>query len=164
MVMVFLDYQDDEPHSPPGYTIDPKGVAQVPQPVILSEGDVNKIVDAKLAAWNPPVQDNSADWFLPMIHFDLDKYGIRTVEYGKLHQIAQVMKSNPDISVVAAGHTDRLSGNCYNDVLSYNRANAAIDYLTSKYGIDRSRFILNWGGENTNLVPTNAGKSDESTC
>ncbi|MFT6019026.1 MAG: OOP family OmpA-OmpF porin [Saprospiraceae bacterium] len=151
-----LDGKDDERYSPPGYEIDGKGVAQVPQPVILSEGDVNKIVDAKLANYNPG-PTGIQDWFLPIVNFGLDNYNIRTVEYGKLHQLASVMKANADIKIVATGHTDKLSGDCYNNVLSYNRANAVIDYMSSKYGIDRSRFVLNWGGENTNLVPTSTG-------
>jgi OmpA-OmpF porin, OOP family len=149
------DGKDDEPYSPPGYEIDGKGVAQVPAPKILNEDDVNKIVDAKLANFNPKSGIN--EWFLPIVHFDLDKYSIREGEYGKLHQLASVMKSNPGINVVATGHTDKLNGDCYNDVLSYNRANAVIDYMVAKYGLDRSRFILNWGGEKTNLVPTNSG-------
>lgn len=152
-----LDCKDDERYSPPGYEIDSKGVAQMPPaPVVLNEADVNKIVDAKLANFNPG-PTGIQDWFLPIVHFNLDKYSVKDSEYGKLHQLASVMKANPGLNVVATGHTDKLSGNCYNDVLSYNRANAVIDYMASKYGIDRSRFVLNWGGENTNLVPTNSG-------
>ena len=115
---------------------------------------MNRIVDAKIASI--PTVDPANDWFLPMIHFGLDKYSIKNSEYGKLHNVATVMRLNPGIRVVASGHTDKLAGNCYNDVLSYNRANAAIDYLVSKYGISRDRFVLNWGGENTSLVPTNS--------
>ncbi|MEM9917646.1 MAG: OmpA family protein [Bacteroidota bacterium] len=146
--------EDEEPHSPPGYQIDSKGVANVPAPDILTEGDVNNLIDAKLATYVPDTKGVS-DWFLPMVHFNLDKYSIRQSEYGKLHHVATVMKSNSDIRVVAVGHTDRLAGNCYNDLLSYNRANACIEYLVSKYGIARDRFILNWGGEGTTIVPTN---------
>jgi len=149
------DCEDDEPYSPPGYEINTKGIAQIPQPNILNENDVNKIIDGRLAAL-PPVEAGSSDWFLPMIHFDNDKYSIKNSEYGKLHNVATVMRLNPGIRVVASGHTDKRAGDCYNDLLSYNRAQAAIDYLSTKYGIDRSRFVLNWGGENTNLIPTNA--------
>lgn len=149
-----LDCDDEERYSPPGYEVNSKGIAQVEQPVILSEADVNRLIDARTP---PPVVADKTDWFLPMIFFDLDKYGIKTSEYAKLHNVATVMRLNPGLRVVANGHTDRLSGNCYNDVLSYNRAQSAIDYLTAKYGISRDRFILNWGGENTNLVDTNGG-------
>ncbi len=148
-----VDCDDDEPHSPPGFKVDTKGIAQVPTPDFTTETDVNKIVDAKLGEFRAtlPTPDPT-DWFLPMVHYDLDKYSIKGSEFSKLHHVATVMKLNPGIRVVANGHTDKLAGNCYNDVLSYNRANEAINYLVNKYGIARDRFILNWGGENTNLV------------
>ncbi|MEM9821635.1 MAG: OmpA family protein, partial [Bacteroidota bacterium] len=148
------DCKDKEPHSPPGYNVNGDGIAQVPKgPEPVTEEDVNRIVDAKIAAM--PVADPSADWFLPMIHYSLDRHDIRNSEFGKLHNIATVMKLNPEIRVVATGHTDKLAGNCYNDLLSYNRANNAINYISTKYGIARDRFILNWGGENSTLVPSN---------
>ena len=150
-----VDCDDNEPHSPPGYKVDTKGVASVPTPWVDEKG-VNQIVETKLAEFKStlPTPDPT-DWFLPMIHFDLDKYALKNSEYSKLHHVATVMKQNPGIRVVANGHTDKLAGNCYNDVLSYNRANEAINYMVAKYGIGRDRFILNWGGENTNIVPAN---------
>ncbi|MEL6866306.1 MAG: OmpA family protein [Bacteroidota bacterium] len=149
------DCDDEEPHSPPGYNTDTKGVAQVPDPEILDEDDVNRIVDDRLNTFKATLPVPEFDWFLPMIHFDLDRYTIKTSQYDELHQVAQVMKQNPSLRVVVTGHTDKLAGNCYNDLLSYNRANAAIDYLTGKYGIARDRLVLNWGGENSNIVPAN---------
>lgn len=148
------DCDDDERFSPPGYDVTAKGVANVPVPVILDEADVNKIIDARLAEVPAP---DKTDWFLPMVFFGTDKYSVRTSEYAKLHNVATVMRLNPDVRVVAAGHTDRRAGDCYNDVLSFNRAQATIDYLVTKYGISRDRFVLNWGGEKTNLVDTSAG-------
>jgi len=149
------DCEDDENYSPPGYEVDARGVAQVPKPKMLNENDVNRIVDGRLANYTPNV-DYTTDWFLPMINFDNDKYSIKRTEYGKLHNVATVMRLNPNVRVVASGHTDRRSGDCYNDLLSYNRAQASIDYLVAKYGIDRGRFVLNWGGEKSNLVDTNS--------
>ncbi len=156
------DCKDKEPYSPPGYKIDSEGVAQIPEPDMITEDDVNRIVDGKIASIPRPAPVVSApaamDWFLPMIHFNDNRYNIKDTEYGKLHQVATVMKQNPGLRVAVTGYTDQTSSNCYNDVLSYNRAQTAIDYLVSKYGISRDRLILNWGGENNNLVPT-SGKS-----
>ena len=147
------DCKDEEMYSPPGYEIDPKGVAIIPAgPDPLNEADVNRLIDAKLPP--PTVAAAPMNWFLPIIHFDNNRYSIRNSEYSKLHNVATVMKENPGVRIVANGFTDQTAGNCYNDVLSYNRANTAIDYLVGKYGISRDRFILNWGGENNNLVPT----------
>lgn len=148
-----VDCKDEEPYSPPGYEINGKGVAVIPAgPDPLNEADVNRLIDAKLAGID--LDPEPMDWFLPMIHFGNNKYGIKSSEYGKLHNVAQVMKMNPGVRVAVTGYTDQTAGNCYNDVLSYNRANAAIDYLVAKYGISRDRFVLNWGGENNTLVPS----------
>ena len=50
--------------------------------------------------------------------------------------------SHPEIKVVANGYADNRSASDYNNVLSYNRANEAINYLVSNYNIPRNRFIL----------------------
>lgn len=150
------DYKDKEPYSPPGYKVDAVGVAQVPKEHILSEAEVNKMIDAKLANFKLPTQKGLVDWFLPMIHFDLDRYDINRSEYEKLYHVATVLKQNPELKVAVIGHTDRSASNRYNNVLSYNRAKAAIDFLVGKYGIDRSRLVLTWGGEDTALVATNS--------
>jgi OmpA-OmpF porin, OOP family len=150
------DYKDKEPFSPIGYKVDGMGVAQVPKEPKLTDADVNRMIDAKLANFKLPSQKGLVDWFLPMIHFGLDQYSINKGEYEKLYQVATVMKQNPELRVVVAGHTDRSSSNRYNNVLSYNRAKAAIDFLVSQHGISRDRLVLNWGGEDTSLVPTNA--------
>lgn len=99
------------------------------------------------------VNTGCGNWFLPMLHFDLDKYAIRPESYPKLHQIATVMKNCPDMCVTAHGHTDVRNSNRYNRVLSYNRAKMVIDYLVANYGIDRSRFKLMFGGEDSPLIP-----------
>ena len=148
------DHEDKEPYSAPGYDIDREGVAQIPPPPAgLSEDDVIRI--GKAQGWGAPAPASRGgidNWFLPIIHFDFDRYGIRDTEVSKLYQVAMVMKQNPGISIVAHGHTDRVASNTYNNVLSYNRATEAIDYIVNKFGIDRSRFVLQWGGEDSNLV------------
>lgn len=144
------NYKDKEPFSPPGYTVNADGVAQVPKPI--TEADVNRIVDAKIAAIKLPVP-KATDWFLPMINFGDNRYDVRTSEYEKLYQVATVLKNNPDLKVVAVGNTDARGSEGYNNVLSYNRAKAAVETLVSQYGVSRDRVILNWAGESTTLVP-----------
>lgn len=144
-----LDYKDKEPYSPPGFPVDANGVAQVPKPI--TENDVNRIVDAKIAAIKFPKQE--ANWFMPLVNFDLNSYNIDYSEYDKLYQVAQVMKNNPGIRVTVTGNTDQSGSEGYNNVLSYNRAKAAIEFLVNQHGIDRSRLVLDWAGEGAALVP-----------
>ncbi len=151
------DCKDKEPYSPPGYKVDNQGVADVPEPDYVDENDVNRIVDAKLKDFRVPTPAiPPMDWFLPMVNFDNNKYSVKNTEYAKLRQVAQVMKQHPGMRVVATGFTDATASNCYNSVLSYNRAQSSIDYLVSKYGIGRDRFVLNYSGEDDLLVPTNS--------
>lgn len=145
---------DREPYSPPGYNVDADGIAQVPTPEYAQIDDVNRIVDSKINEYVTKSGEAGSDWWLPMIHYDIDRYDIKASEFGKLRSIADVMKNYPNKRIVVVGHTDRSANSCYNDVLSYNRAEAAINYLVSKYDLDRNRFVLNWSGENDNLVET----------
>lgn len=153
------DYQDKEPFSSPGFEVDSDGVAQVPK--YMTEDDVRTIVNEVV---NTKLENIKTEWYLPTIHFDLDKYFVKPEFYGELNQIAQVMKAHPDLKVVASGHTDVRGSQEYNEVLSYNRANAAIQYLVNRYNIPRERFLIHYSGKSENLVeglPESYGLSNE---
>ncbi len=141
------DCQDAEPFSPPGYPIDSRGVAQVPPP--FTEGDAITLIDARVGA---AMENVRSDWFLPMIHFDLDRYAIKPEFRGNLHNVASVLKTYPDMCITIEGHTDMRSGEAYNNVLSYNRALAVVDFMVSHYGFNRDRFKLMYGGKTTPLI------------
>jgi len=141
------DYKDREPFSPPGFTIDDQGIAASDKEKILTEDDVVNLINQRIG-------NIKTDWFLPMVHFDLDKYYVKPEFYGQLHHVATVMKSHPELKVVVSGHTDVRLADDYNKVLAYKRADAAINYLVGRYGFSRDRFILQYGGE-TNPMITN---------
>ena len=98
------------------------------------------------------IRTGCGEWFLPMIHFDLNKSTIKPEYYSHLHNVAQVLKKCPEVCVVAQGHTDQRNSNDYNTVLSYKRAKSAVDYLVDNYGIDRSRIQLMFGGEENPMI------------
>jgi OmpA-OmpF porin, OOP family len=153
------DYKDKEPFSPIGYKVDNNGVAQVPKPAYVTEADVNRIVDAQLAKFKASLGDmpkggSMADWFLPMIHFDLNSAAVKTSEYGNLDAVASVMQTNPTVKIAVTGFTDKLASDGYNQGLSYRRAQAAIETLVKRFGIDRNRLVLTYQGEDKTLVPT----------
>jgi len=140
------DFQDAEPYSVPGYDIDANGVAQIPDPGYLNEDEVNQLVNQKIS-------NIRTNWFLPMIHFDLDKYYIKPEFYGQLHHIATVLQQHPNVNVIAKGFADVRNPDSYNAVLSYRRAQAAVDFLVSRYNIPRNRFMLQYNGEGEPIVP-----------
>ncbi|MBK8110709.1 MAG: OmpA family protein [Saprospiraceae bacterium] len=150
------DYKDKEPYSPIGYEIGKDGVANVKKcESCLTEADVFRMIDSRTAGF----KNDCGKWFLPMIHFDLDKSRIKPEFYGHLHHVASVLKQCPSACVSVVGHTDVRNSNNYNNMLSYNRAQAAVDYLVTNYGIDRSRLKLMYGGEDAPMV----GKSKTET-
>jgi outer membrane protein OmpA-like peptidoglycan-associated protein len=149
------DCLDKEPFSPAGYQIDKSGIAQVKKcESCLTEADVFRMIDSRTPKTQTVTTTTSdcGKWFLPMIHFDLDRYNVKPEFYGHLHHVATVLKQCPSACVSVIGHTDVRSPNNYNNLLSYNRAQSAIDYLVSNYGIDRSRLKLMYGGEDAPIV------------
>jgi OmpA-OmpF porin, OOP family len=153
------DFSDKEPFSPTGYAVDKNGIADVK--CCINMDDVNKAIDAKVknAIMNAPKPGSECGkWFLPMIHYDLDKSNVKPEFYGHLHHVASVMKMCPDICVTAHGHTDVRSSNNYNNGLSYSRAENAVNYIVSRYGIDRSRFKVMYGGEDNALSAGSGSK------
>lgn len=141
------DYKDKEPYSPPGYVVSKDGVADVK--CCINMDDVNKAIDMKAGSFG---KSDCGKWFLPMIHFDLDKANIKPEFYGHLHHVASVMKMCPDLCITVQGHTDVRSSNNYNNTLSYNRAENVVNHLVSQYGIDRSRIKIMYGGEDTPMI------------
>ncbi len=140
------DYEDAEPYSVAGYEVDGRGVAQIPDPGYLNEDEVNEIVNQKIS-------NIRTDWFLPMIHYDLDKYYVKPEFYGQLHQIATVLNQHPNIKLVVKGYADSRNPQDYNDVLSWKRAEAAVNFLMERYDLPRQRFFVQFGGENEPLIP-----------
>ncbi|WP_298364676.1 OmpA family protein [uncultured Lutibacter sp.] len=83
---------------------------------------------------------------LKNIHYDVDKYTIRNDAKPELNRLVQFMLDNPQVNVEVSSHTDSRATNSYNQTLSQNRANAAVDYLVSQ-GISRSRLTGKGYGE-----------------
>ena len=57
-----------------------------------------------------------------------------------MKKVAATMKKKPDLIVEVQGHTDSRGSVEYNQKLSENRVNAAINYLKKNFGIPESRF------------------------
>jgi OOP family OmpA-OmpF porin len=72
------------------------------------------------------------------IHFDFDKYNIKSEWMPILDEAASILKDHPSIHVVIQGYTDGIGTQEYNQKLSERRANAVYRYLVSK-GVSPSR-------------------------
>ena len=152
------DYKDEEPYSPPGYQVNEKGIAQVPVKPQMSEDDIKRIIDNRLGV-PPGAMDSTGgrgllsyiDWFLPMIHFKLDEYCIDLKYSPQLASVAYVLKTHPALRLTVEGHTDIRHTSAYNKVLSYYRAQEAIDYLVNIYKIPREHLVLMYEGKENPL-------------
>lgn len=159
------DYKDTEPYSPPGQSVDAFGVV-IRSDDPISEDEKNamrKIVEEVLKENNleeegEQFSNNLTDWFLPMIHFEIDENDVRLADYGTLRGIAKVMEKYPEMRLVVTGFTDKTASDNYNELLSYTRSKNTIDHLVNAHAVPRSRLILHYSGEEDSLVP-NIGSS-----
>ena len=93
---------------------------------------------------------------LDSVLFDSGKAALRRSAYPVLDRVAQVLKEIPDQTVGVEGHTDnvpiKVSGWADNDALSLARAQAVVDYLVSKRGLDSSRVTAIGYGETRSIT------------
>lgn len=96
---------------------------------------------------------------LKNIHYDVDKFNIRNDAKPELNRLVQFMQDNPQVTIEVSSHTDSRASNSYNQTLSQNRANAAVDYIVSQ-GISRNRLTGKGYGESMLLNKC----ADNVTC
>ena len=73
------------------------------------------------------------------IYFDFDKAIVKPESEPTLIEIATLLRKNPDLRLLVAGHTDGVGAASYNQELSSRRAKAIVRELTGRYGIAPSR-------------------------
>jgi len=83
---------------------------------------------------------------LDNIYYDLDKSEIRPDAALILDKLVEVLYENPGIRVELGAHTDSQGSDVYNQSLSAERAQSAVNYLSSR-GIDISRLMSRGYGE-----------------
>jgi len=81
------------------------------------------------------------------IHFDFDKYDIRSADTKILDANAAWLKTNANHLVLIEGHCDQRGTNEYNLALGERRAKSTMNYLVSQ-GVQASRItIISYGEE-----------------
>ena len=96
---------------------------------------------------------------LENIYYDLDKFNIREDAALELDKLVQILKDNPTVKIELSSHTDSRATDSYNNKLSQNRAQSAVDYIVTK-GIDRERMVAKGYGE-TQLIIKDAKTEEE---
>ena len=96
---------------------------------------------------------------LDNIYYDLNKYNIRADAATELDKLIQILKDNPTVSIELSSHTDARDTDAYNNKLSQNRAESAVQYIITK-GIAAERLIAKGYGE-TRLIIKSAKTEEE---
>jgi outer membrane protein OmpA-like peptidoglycan-associated protein len=100
---------------------------------------------------------------IPNILYDFDKSYIRADAAKILDKLAIFLKDNPAVKVELGSHTDVRGGDAYNLALSDRRAEAAVQYLISRHGINQDNITWKGYGEKEVLYGCAAGhECDES--
>ena len=96
-------------------------------------------------AERPPVKEFQPATELIDVHFEFDRYDIRSQEESALQSNAAWLRTNKNYLVLIEGHTDERGTPEYNVALGERRAKTAQNYLVS-HGIDSRRIsIISYG-------------------
>lgn len=97
---------------------------------------------------------------LDNIYYDFDEYYLREDAVLELKSLLKMLQQNPEITIQLDAHTDSNGSDEYNQVLSDNRAKAAIRYLVEN-GIDPRRLSWKGWGEGKLLIFPELSDEDE---
>jgi OmpA-OmpF porin, OOP family len=81
------------------------------------------------------------------ILFDSNKATIKSSSAAVLTDLGNALKENPSVKVRITGHTDSDGKDADNQKLSVQRAESVKNYLSSNFGIDKSRMTTDGKGE-----------------
>jgi len=136
-----------EPIEQPDASVDPAPVADPVEPVVAdspSDFDGNVPVDAN---GNPLART---------FYFDYDKAVLRPTDLAALEVHAQILRRNPDRSVVVEGHCDERGTREYNLALGERRADSIRSFLLSAGVSSRQLETVSYGEEQ----PEDPGHND----
>ena len=107
--------------------------------------------DFTLQAIYKPIQ-------LSNIFYEFGKWNLTPESEKGLQMLLKVLKDNPNISIELSAHTDYVSNNANNKVLSEKRAKSVVDYLIAA-GIAPTRLTaVGFGEEKPYVVDANVAK------
>ena len=72
------------------------------------------------------------------VFFETAKFDLKSTSYPELNYIVDILKANPSLNIIVAGHTDNVGNAANNQLLSENRAKSVMNYLIEK-GIPADR-------------------------
>ena len=92
------------------------------------------------------------------IYFDFNKADVKPESEPTLTEISKLLKQNPTLNLYIVGHTDNIGPLNANMDLSHRRAEAVLQVLITKHGIDKKRLAAHGVGP---LCPAAPNKTEE---
>lgn len=144
-----------------GYTWDPgnnrkiafkPGEILVALDVITSKAVGNKMVELKAADMAKSIAaTGKVDIY--GIQFDVDKTAIKPESAPTLQEVAKLMKGDPALKLLVAGHTDNTGSPDHNMKLSEGRAVAVVNALVRQHGVAAARLQPRGYGDTQPVAP-----------
>lgn len=78
-------------------------------------------------------------WFGSLVQFEKNRATIRSSQHNILETIGQLLREEPQLSVIISGHADKSGGDAINRPLSERRAASVKRFLMARYGITPER-------------------------
>jgi len=121
-------------------------------PTGAADNLVNKVIELKNIAVGSKIA-------LRNIFFDTGKSTLRAESNAELDRLLKLLKDVPSLKIEISGHTDNTGSATLNETLSQARAEAVVNYLTSK-GIPAARMTAKGYGSSRPIAPntTDEGK------
>jgi len=122
----------------------PQQEGSVPVTVTVSDGKGGTASDTiTIQCVRPPRKEYTFE----DVHFDFDRYSLRTEATRILDEAIKAMQADPELRITVEGHTCNIGTTEYNLALGERRSNAVRDYLTSR-GIPANRLqTVSYGEE-----------------
>ena len=102
-------------------------------------------------------QNNGNEIILKNVLFETDSYELVETSFIELNTLINYLKKNPKIKIHIEGHTDNISDDKHNLILSDNRAAKVYGYLVDR-GVSSERLSYKGYGESK---PISTNKTDQ---
>lgn len=116
-------------------------------PIGAADNLIDKIIELKNIAVGSKIA-------LRNIFFDIGKSTLRSESDAELDRLVKLMKDVASLNIEISGHTDNTGSAKLNESLSQDRANAVVNYLTSK-GIASGRMTAKGYGASKPIASNN---------
>jgi len=87
------------------------------------------------------------------VYFDTDKTVVKPESTATLDEVASLLKIDKSLKLEISGHTDNTGSKDHNLALSQARAQAVVQVLVTKYGIDPKRLTAKGYGDTKPVAP-----------